>query len=314
MAKRRWIGLGSVVVGMAMAIACASSGDGGAGRDCASGATRACTCEGGAAGSQVCSSDGYWRACSCGSCSVTPTCDGKACGADDGCGNACLVGTCSAGEKCNNGRCSSAVCVPECAGKACGAPDLCGGVCTSGMCAKAGYSCVAGKCECKPVCTTCGGDDTCGGKCMTGACAQSGYKCTSGTCAVDPTSRWNITIKTGKVTNNSWNSFSAPDAMVCLWIDGKRTCTQDSGDTMAPVWNCTLGPVAASVLAAGIAVEIFDNDLSSSGTCGWTLDTPPGEAICTKGTVTVKPSDFASRTWGASCAEGSFSATLTPAP
>jgi len=287
-------------------------------RDCTPEATRACTCTNGSSGSQLCSSSGFWQSCTCGSCPVTPSCVGKVCGADDGCGNACLVGTCPTGEKCNSGVCKAGTCVPECTGKACGDPDLCGGICTSGTCAKPGFICNAGTCECKPVCTTCGGDDTCGGKCMTGSCAV-GYKCSTGTCAVDPASKWIITVTKGTITTDGgWNTFSGPDAMVCLWIGGRRVCTQDSGDTLAPSWGCAFPAVAASTLMAGVDVEMFDNDRSGAGSCGDILTTAPGEAICTKGTVPVSSTNFTSKTWSASCKNSSggvimsFTATLTP--
>jgi hypothetical protein len=216
------------------------------------------------------------------------------------------------GQKCNAGKCSSTICVPECTGKACGDVDLCGGKCLSGTCAKTGYICNAGTCECKPVCTTCGGDDSCGGKCATGSCS-AGFKCSASACAVDPASKWVITVTNGTVPmDKSWNSFSKPDVMVCLWIGGKRLCTQDAADTLTPTWGCAFPAVTAATLMAGIDVETFDNDRSAAGTCGEAVPTAPGEAICTKGTVVAAAADFTSKTWGGGCADMKFNATLTP--
>jgi hypothetical protein len=301
------------IVGVAALLlnGCSSDG-GGVANDCAPNATRACSCSDGTDGSQVCSASGFWRACTCSACTVTPSCEGKACGADDGCGNACLVGSCAAGLSCVRGKCSDEICVPKCTGKMCGDPDECGGVCTSAPCAKTGFACVAGTCQCKPVCTTCGADDTCGGKCSTGAC-DAGFKCASGSCTVDPTSKWVITVTNGSIPiDRDWNSFSAPDAMVCLWIGGTRRCTADASDTLSPSWGCAFPPVTAATLMAGVDVETFDNDRSAVGTCAEAVSTAPGEAICSRGTVPVTAANFRSKTWSVSCTAMTVNATLTP--
>lgn len=294
--------------------ACSSNSDGaGPAKDCTADATRTCTCSGGATGSQVCSSAGFWKACTCGTCPVTPMCAGKACGADDGCGSACLVGTCPTAQKCNAGTCKGGTCVPDCAGKSCGDFDLCGGICTSGGCAAPGFTCNAGKCECKPVCTTCGGDDTCGGKCATGAC-DPGFKCSAGACAVDPASRWVLTFTNGSIpVDKSWDSLSLPDPMVCAWIGGSRVCTADAPNTLNPSWGCAFPAVSAAALMAGIDVETWDNDRSSSGTCGESVTAAPGDAICTRGPVSVGPDDLKAKKWSWGCAPlMTVNATLMP--
>lgn len=318
--------LGTLVTAAVLVLgACSSSDTPAVTSDCVAAATRTCTCAEGGSGSQRCSADGFWLACACiTDCAVTPSCSGKTCGADDGCGNKCLTGSCPPDQSCVAGACKGA-CPggPKCTGKACGAPDDCGGICTTVACPKAGYSCVAtasdrAECQCKPVCTTCGGDDTCGGKCSTGTC-NAGFKCSTGACAVDPASKWIITVTKGTLpTDPGSNSFSKPDAMVCLWIGGKRLCTQDSPDSLTPTWGCGFPAVSASTLMAGVDVEMFDNDRSATGSCGEALTAAPGEAICPKGTVAIGAANFASKTWGASCktATGtvvmSFEATLTP--
>ena len=161
------------------------------------------------------------------------------------------------------------------------------------------------------MCVTCGGDDTCGGTCATGACEAS-YTCSFGTCVVDPASKWVITITKGSITADKWNTFSAPDGMVCIWIGALRYCTADSGNTLSPVWGCAFPPITAGTLMAGVDVEMFDNDRSGTGTCSEVVITAPGESICTKGTVPVTSANFKARAWGASCPEMSFSATLSP--
>jgi len=248
--------------------------------ECTAGETRPCTCMGGKSGTQQCSlAGGSWGACNC---SCTPMCAGKACGANDGCGGTCLTGSCPAGQTCNAGVCKTGPCSPVCTGKACGAPDGCGGTCATGTC-------------------------------------SAGFTCSAGSCTLDPSSRWTITVTTGSIpVDGGWNTFSAPDAMVCLWIAGKRTCTADSGDTLTPAWGCEFPAMTASTLMAGIDVEMFDNDRFGAGTCGEVLTSEPGEAICTRGTVKVTAANFASRTWGAGCLDSmggtrmSFNAKLTP--
>lgn len=203
-------------------------------------------------------------------------------------------------------------CTPTCAG-VCGASDGCGGKCPVGSCAKPGYKCVAGTCVCTPSCATCGVDDGCGGKCTTGACS-AGYKCQStASCELDPASKWVIRVTNGSMPKDDGsNTFSLPDPMVCLYIGGKRLCTQEALDTLSPTWGCTFPPVAASALLAGVDVEMWDNDRSGAGVCGEEVLTDPGNNICSKGKVAVTTANFATRSWSASCTTLSFNATLTP--
>ena len=179
------------------------------------------TC-GGCPSGQSCGGAGA-NACGTGSC--TPTCAGKACGANDGCSSVCQSGDCGSGLRCVSGSCACdttscpgccsgnacrsggdgnacgkggvvcAVCSP---GTTCGTGDCgtCGGhgqICCAGNACAAPGSCggggTAGVCGCTPSCTgkACGASDGCGGTCTSGSCA-AGLHCTGTVCACDGTS------------------------------------------------------------------------------------------------------------------------------
>ena len=141
------------------------------------------------------------------------------------------------------------------------------------------------------------------GTCLSGC--NRGFMCQGVSCVLDPLSLWSITVTSGKIserdpTGASWDTFGgAPDPLVCLTINGQRSCTRTAQDTISPVWNQSFPPATAASLASGVSVEIWDEDVSSN------------DPICGSGTLTVSKDQFAQGTWGASCAEGSFQAVLS---
>jgi hypothetical protein len=251
---------------------------------------------------------------------VTPTCAGKKCGDDDGCGKACETGSCPSGQTCvtkSTGPVCDLSCPlgPQCGSKHCGDPDGCGGICTSAPCVNPTDTCNSGSCSpCKPTCAKCGDPDGCLGTCTTGACPK-GYVCGGiGTCSVDPLSKWSLTVTKGTIpVDKSWNLFSKPDSMVCVWISTTRMCTQESLDTLSPSWGCTISAYATGAqLLAGIDMESFDNDRSGAGSCSEAVSTAPGESICTKGAHVFKATEISSGLWSAGCADMTWSGTLSP--
>ncbi|MGM0577927.1 MAG: hypothetical protein ACQEXJ_19530 [Myxococcota bacterium] len=119
-----------VSLGLTALLGACDGDDGGeAATECARGDTQPCTCDGGAAGTQVCGAYGTWAACTCQSpadvsdisedapedttpdvvilpdgAECHPDCEGKACGFD-GCGGLC--GTCGEESNCLDGQCMS---------------------------------------------------------------------------------------------------------------------------------------------------------------------------------------------------------------
>lgn len=121
----------------------------------------------------------------------------------------------------------------------------------------------------------------------------------------DPASLWALTVTNGSVASrnasgNTWDTIGgAPDPVVCLTFDGRRTCTGESADTYSPTWNFTFPTTSARVLQAGMLVEFYDND------------TVGGEAICTTTTIPVSNGDFASNSGRITCGGSSFNYTLS---
>jgi RHS repeat-associated protein len=170
--------------------------------ECGSVQARCGVCRAGSA----CTSDAncFQSTCTDGVCGCTPSCTGKACGADDGCGATCsCVGeiciddeNCVDGTRCDSGTCKPIGCVTsaDCPqGQVCGsyngaAFDVdASNVCWSDICetsereANCGPSPAAcGECICSPNCDgkVCGGNtsDGCGAQCV-GLCADREAGC-----------------------------------------------------------------------------------------------------------------------------------------
>ena len=202
---------------------------------------------------------------------------------------------------CGGGGGGGYVCTRQCGGKNCG-DDGCGGTC--GTCAQ-GFACsLAGTCMagCARQCggKSCG-DDGCGGSC--GTCDR-GFACSGGACGIDPTAQWVITVTSGQISERdsggaAWDTLGGlPDPFVCLTINGVSKCTPAAADTTKPVWNTTFAPATALALQTGVTVEIWDEDISDD------------DVICGRGMIPVTEGDLRAGKWGASCKEGSFSATV----
>lgn len=112
-------------------------------------------------------------------------------------------------------------------------------------------------------------------------------------------------MTSGSVSSTSpsggqWDTIGgAPDPVVCITINGVRTCTPESRDRYAPVWNYTFPTTTASALQAGITVEFYDNDAVGS------------EAICATTRVSIGNGDFAEGGGSVSCGSSSFNYTLS---
>jgi len=114
--------------------------------------------------------------CGCGGetgvCGCTPSCAGKACGADDGCNGVCTGGTCpGSGQHCENGvcACDETSCMGCCSGTTCNVGTA------DNACGNGGVTC-----------TTCPSGQTCGTTC--GVCGGSGQPCCSGNTCTSPLS------------------------------------------------------------------------------------------------------------------------------
>lgn len=150
-----------------------------------------------------------------------------------------------------------------------------------------------------------GGGGTGGGSvgCLTGC--QRGFQCSNSRCTLDPTAQWVLTVTSGSVldrkpSGDAWDPFGGlPDPFVCLTINGVRSCTSVQTDTVAPSWNESVPAATALALQAGVLVEFYDYDPTSSN-----------DPICSAGTVSVDESNFSSGVWGAQCTSGRFSARL----
>ncbi|MDB4928642.1 MAG: Tryptophan synthase alpha chain [Myxococcaceae bacterium] len=243
-------------------------------------------------------------------------CAARQCGADPGtfcAGRSC--GTCPAGSTCNgSGQC---LCTRGCAGRECG-DDGCGGVC--GTCA-VGRSCVSGSCVATvPTCTSACGARMCGPDVGAGCAGRTcgscpaGYRCNAtGTgCDVDPSALWVITVLDGAVSGldrggETWDPGSAPDsapdAYVCLTIDGRRSCAPTRTNSYRPFWNTVFSAAPARVFTAGIRVEFADEDTAFD------------DDICAPATIPFTAAAFSGATLTIGCAPyGTFNYRLTPAP
>ena len=141
------------------------------------------------------------------------------------------------------------------------------------------------------------------GNCATG-CVR-GYQCMSNACTLNPSGLWKLTVTSGTVatqnqSGSAWDAFGgAPDPMVCLTINGIRSCTTTKQDTFTPSWNESFASATSTALLTGITVEFVDVDLTSN------------DSICAPGVVPVSQQNFLGGTWGATCTSSSLQATLT---
>ena len=123
---------------------------------------------------------------------------------------------------------------------------------------------------------------------------QRGFLCQGSSCTLDPTGRWVLRVTSGTVSmrDNSgadWDTFSGPDAKVCMTLNGSRSCTRAAGDTYSPVWNADFPAATATALQSGVVIEYLEDDTPDS-------DDP----ICS-GPLAVSASSFASGVWGFTC-------------
>ena len=202
-----------------------------------------------------------------GCCDATGGC--RAGNADEGCGfdgGACA--TCTGTESCHNGACErpcAETCAGCCVGEVCmiGTEDGNCGVsgatcvpCASNSSCSDGGSCVADSCATS--CAGCCNGSTCETGASDGACGSAGDMCAvcgagrtceSGTCVVGSTSRWELVLVAGRVSDvnpmgESWDTLnSLPDPVVDVTLyDSTTTTSYRNTSTIAqndatPVWN-----------------------------------------------------------------------------
>ena len=122
-----------------------------------------------------------------------------------------------------------------------------------------------------------------------GSCARYEVCMTSGVCGINPSSTWlfavdSVTVASTKTDGSTWDAFGgAPDPFVQL--DTKRTTTKQ--DTFTATFGEGTSYTATNLLNQGVAVTVYDEDVSANDLIGGPTTVRPTEADLRSGTLTV---------------------------